>query len=146
MDPECGVHVRAVHRHASCGTFPLREPLSAQRVLLQQRHPGPDDVNLGRDTETLLESLDSPVVVFLDHQRLAHICKYISQYTQRFIVSAGRVRQVSSRFFVSGIQIHMIAARKKATPATANAAKKPRDAASEPTTNGAAALAMRPVL
>ncbi len=146
MDPECGVHVRAVHRHASCGTFPLLEPLSAQRVLLQQRHPGPDDVNLGRDTETLLESLDSPVVVFLDHQRLAHICKYISQYTQRFIVSAGRVRQVSSRFFVSGIQSHMMAARKKAKPATANAEKNPREAASEPTTNGAAALAMRPVL
>ena len=53
---------------------------------------------------------------------------------------------VSSAFRVSGIQIHMIAASKNATPATANAAKKPRDAASDPTTNGAAALAMRPVL
>ena len=40
----------------------------------------------------------------------------------------------------------MMAARKKAKPATANAAKKPREAASDPTTNGAAALAMRPVL
>ncbi len=53
---------------------------------------------------------------------------------------------VSSAFRVSGIQIHMIAASRNAAPATVNAPKNPRDAASDPTTYGAAALAMRPVL
>jgi hypothetical protein len=53
---------------------------------------------------------------------------------------------ISSRLRVSGIQIHMTAASRNAAPATAKAAKKPRDAASEPTMNGAAALAIRPTL
>ena len=43
-------------------------------VLLQQRHPGADDVNFRRDAEALLETLDPAVVVFLNHQRLGLAC------------------------------------------------------------------------
>jgi len=56
------------------------------------------------------------------------------------------VTQVSSRLRVSGIQIHMMAATRNAAPATEKATPKPRVLASDATTNGAAALAMRPVL
>ena len=54
--------------------------------------------------------------------------------------------QMSSASPVGGIQIHISAAHRKATPVSANAGPNPRVAASDPTRNGAAALATRPVL
>ena len=56
------------------------------------------------------------------------------------------VCQVSSTLLGSGTQYNAIAARKNAAPATVKAGPKPRDAASDPITNGAAALARRPAL
>lgn len=52
----------------------------------------------------------------------------------------------SLRPFVSGIQIQASAAMKNAADATDSAGPNPCDCASEPTVNGAAALATRPML
>jgi len=55
-------------------------------------------------------------------------------------------RQRSSAPRVSGIHIHASAAHRNAAPATANATPNPLVPASDPTANGAAALATRPIL
>ena len=49
-------------------------------------------------------------------------------------------------FPVAGIPVHMSAAPRKAAPVTAKAAPNPLVPTIDPTTNGAAALAMRPTL
>ena len=146
--PECRVHARAVSappepRRAST----VRAARGAARPDSRSAIPARTTSILVRDAESLLELLDPPVVVVLDHQRLAHISVSISHSIFRDSTpSTADTRQVSSRLRVSGIQIHISAASRNAAPVMVNATPKPRVAATEPIEYGAAALAMRPKL
>jgi hypothetical protein len=53
--------------------FPPAHSLPAIRFLLQQFDTGPQHTNLALDPEPPFEQFDPALVLFLDHQRLAHI-------------------------------------------------------------------------
>ncbi len=78
------------------------------------------------------------------HRAAASRCqlKPVKRLRQR----RGACRYTSARPRVSGIHSHAMAARTNAAAVTENAAPNPFDAAREPTTNGATALARRPML
>jgi hypothetical protein len=82
-----GVHFAAGVGDKRGGTFPATDSLLAFSLLFEQFDSGPENIYFMPNTESLLQTLDSALVLFPDHQRPSHIfSEYIEEYIKKNIL------------------------------------------------------------
>lgn len=82
MRTKLGIDAPAFGGYASCSVLPSRDALRPCGVLLEQIHPGANDIDFPVDAEARFQALDPAIIALLNHQRFAHICEYITKYTR----------------------------------------------------------------
>lgn len=73
MPLELRVDAAAFAGDPARGALPSFQTVPPRRLLFEQIHPRANDIDLAIDAEADFQPLDAPVIVFLDHQGLAHI-------------------------------------------------------------------------
>jgi len=68
---------------------PSGDTIAPVGLRLEQIQSGANNIDFPPNAEPFLEALDSLIVCLLEHERFAHTCEYIIEYTWKLTLRAG---------------------------------------------------------